>query len=88
MSEGHLWPRLVGACLIGLAAASAVEGQYAPGKALGLLGSATINLVIAAVIGGLLILGKGSPLRRGRAALGGSVALLMLVALIEIVSTR
>ena len=80
------WPRVAGALLTGLAIAAAVESQWLPGKALGLAGHAAINLTAAAVLGGLLILGRTGALRRGRALLGLVAAALALLGLIEVVA--
>lgn len=80
------WPRVLASVLIGIATAAAIELHLQPGKALGLTGIVAINLTVAVVLGGLLILGKGSPTKRGRISIGMAAALLTLIALIAIVS--
>lgn len=80
------WARLLGATLIGLALASALEAQYLPGKSLGLHGSTTINLSVAAGLGALLILGRAAPSKRGRGILWLVTACLTVLGLVEIVA--
>lgn len=80
------WPRALGSVLIGIAAAAAIELHVQPGRALGLTGIVVVNLTMAAVLGGLLILGKASPTKRGRISIGLAAAALTLIALIGIVS--
>ena len=86
VAEDPFWPRLAGALLTGLALATAVESQWTPGKGLGLAGSAAINLMAAAVLGALLILGRAGAVRRGRVLLGLVAGGLLLLGLIEIVA--
>ena len=80
------WPRLLGALLLGLAAAGFVELQLAPGKALGLIGSVAVNVTVAALLGALLILGKAGSTKRGRTILWLAAATLALHGLVAIVS--
>ena len=80
------WPRLLGATLIGLGLATVLDMHYLPGKGLGLHGSTAINLAVAAGIGAQLILGRGTPTRRGQSILGLAAASLTLLALVEIIS--
>lgn len=86
--DDAFWPRLVGGGLVAVAFASVLEAYYTPGKGLGLMGSVAINLTMAAVLGGLLILGRATGPKRGRLLLWLSAAALTLLALITIVSTR
>ena len=55
-ADDRFWPRLLGAVLIGLAAASLIESRSPGAGGLGLAGSIAINLAGAAMIGALLIL--------------------------------
>lgn len=77
-----LWPRLLGAVLIGVAAASYAEGAGWHG--LGLAGSVLINLIAAGVLFALLVIGSPAPTSRGRLALAILAGLLTLLALVEI----
>lgn len=78
------WPRLLGAVLIGMAAASALQGFLLPGRGLALGGSAAVNLATAAFLLTLLLLGPPPPSRRGRLALWLLLGLLVLLSLVEI----
>lgn len=86
--QDSFWSRLAGAGLIALAVGTYIEAQVAPGKGLGILGSAAINLTLAALLGSLLIVGRVPMTKRGRALLWLTAAALTLLALVEIVSTR
>jgi len=77
-----LWSRLLGALLLGIAAATYAEGVGWNG--LGVAGLVMINLIAAAVIAGLLILGKAAPTRRGRLLLGLLAVQLATFSLVEI----
>jgi hypothetical protein len=78
------WPRVLGALLIGLAAATFIEGAWPQVRALGLAGCIVINLVTAAMISVLATLGAGAPARRGSAVLWALVVLLVVLSLFEI----
>ena len=79
-----LWPRLLGAALIGLAGATFIEGQF-PGKSgLGLAGQVALNFATVLAIVGMLIMGKAAPTRRGRIFLGLIAAALTVLALVEL----
>lgn len=78
------WPRLTGALLLGLAAASFIEIRLPGSKGLGLYGLITINLIAAGAIMGALIMDAGAPTRRGRIVLWLTVGLLMTLSLAEI----
>jgi hypothetical protein len=71
--------------LVGVAAASYAEGAGWHG--LGLAGSVLINLIAAAVIFALLVLGNPAPTSRGRAALSALAGLLLLLAFVELAFT-
>jgi hypothetical protein len=81
-ADQPFWPRLLGALLIGLAAASLLEARMQGG--LGLAGSIAINLAGAAMIGALLILGRAGNTRRGRLLLWLIAGALVVLGLVEI----
>lgn len=81
---GGFWPRLLGAVLICLAAATYMEGAWPGSRGLGLAGCIVVNLGAAAVIAAMAVLGTGVVTRRGRAALWMLVGVLILLALAEI----
>lgn len=85
-ADEPFWPRLCGALLAGLAIATAIESRWLPGTSIGLAGHAAINLAVAAVLGGLLILGRAGTTKRGRLLLAIAAAVLGLLELVEIVS--
>ena len=78
------WPRLTGAVLLGLAAATFIEIRLPGSRGLGLYGAIAINLIAAGAIMGALIMGGGAPTRRGRIVLWLAVGLLMTLSLAEI----
>lgn len=78
------WPRLLGGTLVGLAAGFVLEGWIGNVHGIGLAGALAVNLAAAGTIAGLLILGKAAPSRRGRILLWLAVALLVLLALLEL----
>lgn len=86
VAEDAFWPRLVGAMLIGLAAAMIVELRLQPGHALGLSGIAAIDLAVGATLWAMLILGRAGSTKRGRLAIGTAAFVLTLLALVSIVS--
>lgn len=79
-----LWPRLAGALLIGLAAATFIEIRLPGSKGLGLYGLIAINLIAALTLLAALIMNAGAPTRRGRISLWLAVGLLLTLALAEI----
>ncbi len=83
-SGAVLWPRLLGAVLVGLAGATYIEGAWPSSRGLGLAGCIVINLVAAASIATVATLGGGADTRRGRAALWLLVTILTLLVLFEI----
>ncbi len=85
-ADEAFWPRLLGATLVGLGLASALEAHYVPGKSLGLYGTTAINLCVAACLGGLLILGRSAPSKRGRGLLWLAAGLLTVLGLVEIIA--
>ncbi len=78
------WPRLLGATLLGLAAAAVLEGWIGRAHGLGVAGLLAIDLAVASGLASLLILGKAAQTRRGRILLWLAVAVLVLLALLEL----
>jgi len=78
------WPRLLGAVLVGIGAASALQGFLAPGRGLHLAGSVVVNLATAAYLLGALMLGPHAPTRRGQFLMAMLLAFLVLLSLVEI----
>lgn len=78
------WPRLLGATLIGIGAASAVHGFLLPGHGLAPAGSLVINLAAGAFLLGVAIVGPHPPTRRGRLVLWALLGILALLILFEI----
>jgi hypothetical protein len=83
-AETPFWPQLLGGVLIGLAAATFLEGFVRNAHGLGLAGAIAINFTIAATLATLLAVGKAAPARRGRALLWLAVILLVLLAFSEL----
>lgn len=81
--QSGIWPRLLGSVLVGLAAATYLEGATTI-HALGIAGCAVINIVAVAVIVTLLILGGAGKSRRARLVLGLLAVVLTLLSLLEI----
>lgn len=79
-----LWPRLLGAVLLGLAAATYIEGALPGSRGLGLGGAIAVNLASAAMIFSLVVLNRGVETGRGRVALSLLAGLLVLLSLFEI----
>jgi hypothetical protein len=79
-----LWPRLLGAVLLGLSAATYIEGAWPGSRGLGLVGCIVINLAAAASITAVTVLGGGADTRRGHAALWLLVTILVLLVFFEI----
>lgn len=78
------WPRMLGGVLIGLAAATFIEERLPGSRGLALAGAVAINLSLAFVLIGSLIMKAGASTRRGRAVLWLAALLLLLVAFVEI----
>ncbi len=83
-SQSTFWPRLLGAILIGLGAATLLQGASSDARALGLAGCIVINLTSAAMITVLAVLGAASATRRGTAVLWTLVVVLVVLSLFEI----
>jgi hypothetical protein len=79
-----LWPRLLGAVLLGLGAATFLEGQLAARNGLGLAGHIAVNLAVVLALVSLLIMGKAGTLRRGRILLGIVAMGLIVLSLVEL----
>lgn len=83
-TDGGFWPRLSGGLLIGMGAATFIEGWLPGSRGLGVAGCIVINFIGAALIAALLVLNPAVAARRGRVLLWGFVAALTLLGLIEI----
>ncbi|HEU0157691.1 MAG TPA: hypothetical protein VFR00_00185 [Hyphomicrobiaceae bacterium] len=77
------WPRLLGALLIGIGLASALDARAAGGRGLGLGGSVSINLAVATFLLVSVML-RPPAARRGRLLSWLIVGCLFLLSLIEI----
>lgn len=84
LPQALLWPRLLGALLVGMAAATSLEGSVSGSRGLGLGGLVVINLITAAVLVTLLVLQRGSQTRRGRIFLWIVAVALASLGVIEI----
>jgi hypothetical protein len=80
----RFWPRLLGALLVGLSAATYIEGAWPGSRGLGLAGCIAVNLAAAGLVAATAGLGSGADTRRGRAALWLLVGVLVLLVLFEI----
>lgn len=84
LPQAVLWPRLLGALLIGMATATLLEGGVGSSTGLGLGGLVAINLISAAVVIALLVLDRGSQTRRGKLFLWTLSLTLVVLAVLEI----
>lgn len=84
LPQALLWPRLLGALLLGMAAATLLEGSVAGSTGLGLGGLVLINFVTAAMIVSLLVLQRGSQTRRGKVFLWALGVGLFTLGVVEI----
>lgn len=80
-----LWPRLLGAVLLGLAGAMYAEVRLDTARGLGIVGAIIVNLSAVAVLLALAALVR-PPARRGAAVLWGAALLLLLVSLAQILA--
>ncbi|MFA5949549.1 MAG: ABC transporter permease [Hyphomicrobium sp.] len=78
------WPRVVGAMLVGIAAATYIEGALPGSRGLGLAGCVIVNLISAGMIAALVTLRSAAETRRGTAVLWLLVVLLIVLSLFEI----
>jgi len=78
------WPRLLGALLIGLAAATFLEGRSPGSHGLGLEGCVFVNFSAVSMVATLLALDAGPASARGRAMMWTLVILLILLCVLEI----
>lgn len=81
--QSGLWPRLLGAVLIGLAGATYLEGSTEL-RGLGMAGCAIINLVSVIVILTLMALGGAGSTRRSKASMALLSFVLMLLGILEV----
>jgi hypothetical protein len=79
-----LWPRLLGAILIGCGAAAYIEGAWSGSRGLGLAGLVLINFLFSGTLAAAAMLGGGAPTRRGSFVLWAAVVFLFVLALVEI----
>jgi hypothetical protein len=83
-TDTPFWPRLLGAVLLGMAAANFMDASVRLGHGLSLGGSFVINTVSAFTLGAMLAFKQGPPARRGRLILWALVAVLTGLALVEL----
>jgi hypothetical protein len=83
-SGSGFWPRLVGALLIGIAAALLLQGSFPNVRTIAPAGLIAINLAGAAMLVALLVLKRASQTRRGRILLWVVASSLALLSLVEI----
>lgn len=83
-STSGFWPRLLGALLIGMAAATYVEAQDRGPRGLGIAGAILVNLAGAGMLIALLVLGRASTSSLGKALLWTLAATLVVLSLFEI----
>jgi hypothetical protein len=80
----RLWPRLLGAMLVALAAASFIEGAGLSTRGLGVAGSLAVNLAAAAVLAAHLMTGDGARTRRESVLLWSLTLILIVLVSFEI----
>ena len=83
-SATPFWPRMLGALLLGLSAATFMDTTVRLGHGLSLGGSFVINLISGLTLATLLFLKQGPETKRGRFVLWVLAAALVGLALIEI----
>jgi len=84
-TDSGFWPRLLGAVLIGLAAATFLEGRFGgASRGLGIAGCLLVNLAAATMVSAMLVLGTASRTKRGVVVLWLLVAALLLLSSFEI----
>lgn len=83
-SATGFWPRVLGTVLIGIGAATFIEGAWEGSRGLGLAGLIVINIASAAVIAVIALFGGGASTRRGTLALWSLVVVLLVLVLLEI----
>lgn len=81
--QSGLWPRLLGAVLVGLAGATYVEGATQL-NGLGMAGLVIVNMVAVAVILTLLALGGAGATQRSRFTFAGLALILLVLGLLEL----
>lgn len=84
LPAGGFWPRALGAALLGIGAATFIEGAWSESRGLGFAGLIVINIVGAAVIALAALFGGGMPTRRGSLVLWALVLALFVLVLFEI----
>lgn len=84
LPQALLWPRLLGAILVGMAGATLLEGAVSGSRGLGLGGLVLINLATAGTLITLLVLERASQTRRGKLFLWALAVWLIAFAVLEI----
>lgn len=84
LPQALLWPRLLGAMLIGMAGATLLEGAASSSTGLGPGGLVLINLATAGTLISLLVLERASQTRRGKLFLWALALSLISLAVLEI----
>lgn len=84
LPQAMLWPRLLGALLVGMAAATLLEGSAWGSRGLGLGGLVLINLVTAAALVILLVLQRACQTQRGKVFLWALVVGHLTLGMLEI----
>lgn len=84
-TDSGFWPRLLGAVLIGLAAAIYIEGRFSGSpRGLGLAGCFLVNVASVTMLISHMVLSKGVQTRRGQSILWLLIAALLLLIVFEI----
>jgi len=83
-SANAFWPRLLGGVLLGLAAATFLEGASERGRGIGMAGLILINTAGAAVLAFSAAFGGSAPTLRGRLVQWSIVVVLFVLSLFEI----
>ncbi|WP_072391910.1 hypothetical protein [Hyphomicrobium sp. CS1GBMeth3] len=83
-STTGFWPRLLGAALIGISAATYIEGAWEGSRGLGIAGLIVINILGAAALALAALLGGGAQTRRGALVQWALVVALLVLVLFEI----
>ena len=82
--QALLWPRLLGALLVGMSAATLLEGSGSTASGLGPGGLVLINLVTAGILIALLVLERACQTRRGKIFLWALAIVLIGLGILEI----
>lgn len=84
-TDSGFWPRLLGAVLIGLAAAIFFEGRFGGSpRGLGIAGCFMVNVAAVTMLVTHMVLSRSVQTRRGQSVLWLLIALLLLLMVFEI----